>query len=74
MIKANELRIGSLLAYASQIVHITSISLEIDDEYESSLGFCRLGEHANEKGGVIDNLTNLNPIPLTLEWLERCGF
>lgn len=49
MVKARELRIGNLLDYKGQTVHVTSLSLDIDDEYEPNVGFCRHGEDVNEQ-------------------------
>lgn len=75
MEKANELRIGNLLDNGYIIVQVTSISLDIDDEYQPSIGICKYGEHRDE---VIVNEAafgiEIKPIPLTPEWLERLGY
>jgi hypothetical protein len=75
MLKVNELRIGSLLDNGYNIVHVTSISLDIDDEYNPVIGVCRHGEHRNEV--IIAEAAfgiEVKAIPLTPEWMERCGF
>jgi len=66
-----ELRLGNLLHYKGSIVHVTSISLDIDDEYQSLIGVCDIGQSTDEK---IENETIFEPIPMTVEWLERCEF
>lgn len=75
LIEINELRIGNLLSYDNQIVHVTRLSLDIDDEYEDQIGFCKLGSVSNEIAAWNRSLVDkLAPIPLTPEWMERCGF
>lgn len=75
MIKANELRVGNLLDNGHNIVQVTSISLDIDDEYTSTIGVCKYGEQRNE---VIINEAafgiEVKPIPLAPAWLGMCGF
>lgn len=75
MIKANELRIGNLLDNGYNLVHVTSISLDIDDEYAPIIGVCNRLENKNEV--IIAEAAfgiEVKPIVLTPEWLERCGF
>lgn len=75
LIEIKELRIGNLLSYDNQIVHVTSLSLDIDDEYEDQIGFCKLGSVSNEIAAWNRSLVDkLAPIALTPEWLERCGY
>lgn len=73
--KVNELRVGNLLDNGYGIVQVSSISLDIDDEYNPTIGVCKLGEHRNE---IIVNEAafgiEVKPIPLTPEWLAKCGF
>lgn len=75
MINATELRVGNILDNGHHIVHVTSTSLDIDDEYQPQVGVCKFGEHRDEV--VIREAAfniEIKPIPLTPEWLERCGF
>jgi hypothetical protein len=74
MIKVNELRLGNLLEYNNQIIHVTSLSLDIDDEYQPTIGICQYGEYRNEQMILEEAAIGLKGIPLTHEWLERCGF
>lgn len=74
MIDIKDLRIGNILTHEGEIVYVSSLSLDIDDEYEETIGFCKWGTHANEKAGWNRELADtLLPVPLTPEWLERCG-
>lgn len=69
------LRIGNILAYMGKLVHVTLLSMDIDDEYQETIGFCELGKDTDEKSDWNRALyLDLKPIPLTPEWLERCGF
>lgn len=75
IMEVKELMIGNVLSYNNKYVHVTSLSLDIDDEYEEQIGFCNLGESSNESGGWTRNICDkLTPIPLTPEILEKCGF
>jgi hypothetical protein len=75
VIELSELRIGNLLEYKGELVKVTSLSCDIDDEYEDQICFVRFGTSTNEKGGWNRSLVNdLKRIPLTPELLERCGF
>lgn len=75
VIEIKSLRIGNLLIYNGDLIHVTSLSLDIDDEYEETIGFCKYGETSNEHGGWNRSLClDLSPIQLTPEWLERLGF
>lgn len=75
MIKANELRVGNLLDNGYGIVQVTSISLDIDDEYKPTIGVCKYGEHRNE---IIVNEAafgiEVKPIPLSVELMAKLGF
>lgn len=48
VVELEELRIGNLLEYKGKIVHVTMLSLDIDDEYQEIIGFCELGKNADE--------------------------
>lgn len=75
MIKVKQLRTGNLLDNGHNIVQVTSISLDIDDEYLPSIGVCKYGEHKDEV--IVHEAAfgiEIKPIPLSPEWLERCGF
>jgi hypothetical protein len=75
LIELPELRIGNLLDYKGEIVKVTMLSCDIDDEYEDQICFVKLGTSANEKGGWNRSLVNdLKRIPLTPEWLQILGF
>lgn len=70
LIELSELKIGNYLLYKGDVVHITSLSLDIDDEYEETIGFCKLGESSNEIAAWNRSLYNdLERIPLTEEWV-----
>jgi len=72
LIELAELKIGNCLLYKGEIIHITSLSLDIDDEYEDTIGFCKLGEISNEIAAWNRSLYNdLERIPLTEEWIIR---
>lgn len=74
LIELSELKIGNYLLYKGEVVHITSLSLDIDDEYEDQIGFCKLGSISNEFAAWNRSLYNdLERIPLTYEWVVRLG-
>ncbi|MDB5199139.1 MAG: hypothetical protein JWO92_1102 [Chitinophagaceae bacterium] len=75
LIDIRELRIGNILNYDSEFVHVTMLSCDIDDEYTDIIGFCKLGQTINEKSDWNRALTDkLKPVPITSEILEKCGF
>lgn len=75
LIELSELKIGNYLLYKGEIVHVTSLSMDIDDEYEDTIGFCKLGETSNEVAAWNRSLYNdLERIPLTIDLLDRFGF
>lgn len=75
LIELMELKIGNYLLYKGEIVHVTSLSLDIDDEYEDTIGFCKLGETSNEVAAWNRSLYNdLERIPITQEYLNKLGF
>ncbi len=70
-----ELRIGNILLWKGQYVHVTYLSLDIDDEYEDSIGFCYLGKNTDEEGGWVRNIcADLKPVELTRELLIELWF
>lgn len=72
LIELSELKIGNYLLYKGEVVHVTSLSLDIDDEYEDTIGFCKLGETSNEIAAWNRSLYNdLERIPLTEEWIIK---
>lgn len=74
MIELEELRIGNYLLYDGKVVHVTLLTLDIDDEYEDTICFCELGKTTNEKGGWNRELADkLRRIAISREWLERLG-
>lgn len=71
-IELSELKIGNYLLYKSEIVHVTSLSLDVDDECEETIGFCKFGEVSNEVAAWNRSLYNdLERIPLTEEWIIK---
>jgi len=63
MIKPNELRIGNLVSCRNQIIAIESVVANvINISFPSD----------NDIEGIL--IKDIEPIPLTPEWLERCGF
>lgn len=75
IMELSDLRIGNILEYKGELVHVTSLSMDIDDEYQENIGFCRIGERSNEVSGWTRELcADLKPIELTPNILEKCGF
>jgi hypothetical protein len=75
VIELKELRIGNLLEYKGELVQVTSLSCDIDDEYEEQICFVKFGASTNEIGGWNRSLVNdLKRIPLTPDWLVRLSF
>lgn len=72
LIELSELKIGNYLLYKGEVVHVTSLSLDIDDEYEDTIGFCKLGSVSNEIAAWNRSLYNdLDRIPLTEDWIIK---
>jgi hypothetical protein len=66
MIQANELRIGNLVTWEDEPNRI----LKVDE-----IGYNRWVRFENGDGSIIDDEEcNLQPIPITEEWLLRFGF
>jgi hypothetical protein len=75
LIDPRTLRIGNLLEYDGKVVHVTMLSLDIDDEYQDTIGFCAIGQTSHEKSDWNRALVDkLDRIPLTHEWLVKLGF
>lgn len=72
LIELSELKIGNYLLYKGEIVYVTLLSLDIDDEYEDTIGFCRLGTTDHERSDWNRALVNdLERIPFTYEWATK---
>lgn len=68
MIKANELRVGNLLNWESD---------HIGDGVSEVIAISKIGYKIKSVRGchpTLDEYNRVNPILLTPEWLERCGF
>lgn len=75
LMEPKDLRIGNILLYDEKYVHVTTLSMDIDDEYEETIGFCYLGKTTNEICSWNRSLCDrLKPIALTDVLLEVCGF
>lgn len=61
MIQAKDLRLGNLVMFNGEVDSIIEIG-------QANNGYCEIEGYFNFDSGTI------NPIPLTPEWLERCGF
>lgn len=77
MIKTNELRFGNLVLASAEAVFsdtkkpaICRVSGHIDDRSEIGIGL----ENIESKEFYLDSFRTIEPIPLTEEWLLRCGF
>jgi hypothetical protein len=72
IIEPKDLRIGNILTYKGEYVHMTTLSMDIDDEYEETIGFCKLGKDNNEIADWNRALcADLNPVPLSPEILRN---
>lgn len=75
IIEPSELMIGSVLMYDGKPVHVTNLSLDVDDEYTEMIGFCELGKTTDE---IFDwNRTlcdKLKPVYLSNDILSNLGF
>jgi hypothetical protein len=75
LIDPGELRIGNILSYKGKLVHVTNLSLDIDDEYTDMIGFCQLGKTTDEIFDWNRALAgDLDRVRLTPEILKSCGF
>lgn len=75
IMEPKDLRIGNILKYEGEYVHVTQVSMDIDDEYQEIIGFCKLGKHTDEIADWNRALCDkLNPVTLTPELLEILGF
>ena len=75
LMELKDLRIGNYLLYDGGYVYVTLLSMDIDDEYQEIIGFCKYGESTNEMSNFNTALCDkLEPIHLTPEILEKCGF
>jgi hypothetical protein len=75
LLELKDLRIGNILLYKGDYVHVTSLSMDIDDEYQETIGFCKLGKSTDEIADWNRALAaDLSPVQITPEILERFGF
>lgn len=75
IIHPEELMIGNILEYKGKIVHVTTLSLDIDDEYQETIGFCEFGKTTDEICDWNRALANgLKPIILNHDLLKKLGF
>lgn len=70
MIKAEELRVGNLVAFNEEIIKVDSILPHQSDSRTKMVGMIEVKTPFEYIGRWLEHLT---PIPLTPEWLERCG-
>jgi hypothetical protein len=75
LIDITTLRLGNLLLYNNEPHYVSFLSLDIDDEYQELIGVTPFGKRSGEKNDWIRALgDSLKPIPITEEWLIKCGF
>lgn len=48
LIELEELRLGNLLLYKGQLVYVSALSYNIDDEYEDTIGITAFGKTSDE--------------------------
>lgn len=71
----DELMIGSILKHQGKYVHITSLSLGIDGEYQEEIGFCNIGKTTDEVCNWNRALCDkLSPVYLSNDILTNLGF
>jgi hypothetical protein len=74
MIEVRQLRIGNILNYKGELHHVTSLSLDIDDEYQDLIGITPLGKWSGEKQDWNRAFgDDLKPESITSGWLSRLG-
>jgi hypothetical protein len=72
LLEPKDLRIGNILLYKGEYVHVTTLSMDIDDEYQETIGFCKVGETTNEIADWNRALcVDLSPVEITPEILEK---
>lgn len=75
LMELKDLRIGNLLEYKGEFVHVTSLSMGIDDEYNDQIGFCKIGENTNEVCDWNRKLAlHLKPVPIDVHKLSKINF
>lgn len=75
LLDLNDLRIGNILSYKGELVHVTFLSRDIDDEYQDIIGFCKLGKYTDEVSGWNRELCkDLRPVAITDDHLVKLGF
>lgn len=74
LIHIESLRIRNLLLYKGEVHYVSTLSLDIDDEYQDLIGLVKYGQTSHEVTEWNRALVNdLSPIPLTEEWLVKFG-
>jgi hypothetical protein len=74
MIEVRDLRIGNILDYKGELQHVTSLSLDIDDEYQDLIGVTPLGKWIGEKQDWNRAFgDDLKSVPITEELLNKFG-
>lgn len=75
IIEPKDLRIGNILLYKGELVHVTMLSMDIDDEYQETIGFCKLGKTTNEISNWNRALcADLKPVTIDPFILRDIGF
>lgn len=74
LIELQELRIGNLLDYKGKFHYVSTLSLDLDDEYQETIGICELCKRSGEKVDWNRALVHdLKRVPITDELLVRLG-
>lgn len=75
LIELRELRIGNVLLYKGTPHYVTLLSMDIDDEYQDTIGVTLLGKTTGERAdwnrALVDDLKR---ITLTDDWLKDFGY
>jgi len=75
MIQANELKIGNLVYYNGnhkEVGIVTSLQPKFYPKYCETSKDIFIG--LNQRHDIVYNVKDIQPIPLTEEWLLKCGF
>jgi len=75
MIEVNDLRIRNILLYKDKYHYVSSLSLDIDDEYEDLIGIVESGKNTNEICQWNRSYgEDLIAAPITEAILKKAGF
>jgi hypothetical protein len=75
LIELSELRISNILLYKGELHYVSHLSMDIDDEYQDTIGVTPLGKSTGERADWNRALVNnLKRVPLTEEILLSSGF